>query len=118
MDEMSHFEKKKNQLCLKCHSVKYLIVQRHNRDKTKCWDLLFPNLDVLPVGPPSGVQEIRVHVVFLVREVRFCGDADHPGAAVTPHAQVQRVETGPVKVLLPIKRCLGDTQRICQSAGV
>lgn len=72
------------------------------------------NLDVLPVGPPPGVQEIRVHVVFLVREVRFCGDADHPGAAVAPHTQVQRVETGPVKVLLPIKRRLGDTKRVCQ----
>lgn len=84
----------------------------------KGWDLSFPNLDVLPVWPPSGVQEIRVHVVFLMREVCFCGDADHPGAAVAPHAQVQRVETGPVKVLLPVKRHLGDTQRVHRSAGV
>lgn len=63
----------------------------------------FPNLDVLPVGPPSGVQEVGVYVVFLVREVRLCGNVYHPGAAIASHAKVKRVETGPVKVLLPVK---------------
>lgn len=48
----------------------------------------FPNLDILPVGPPSGVQEVGVYVVSLVGEVRLCGDVDHPGAAVASHAEV------------------------------
>lgn len=46
------------------------------------------NLDILPVGPPSGVQEVGIYVIFLVRKVRLRGDVNHPGAAVASHAQV------------------------------
>lgn len=64
---------------------------------------LFAHLDVLPVGSSPGVQEITVYVVFLVREVRFCCNADHPWAAIASHAQMQRVEAGPIVVLFSIK---------------
>lgn len=53
----------------------------------RCWASI-PDLDILPVGPPSGVQEVGVDVVLLVREVRLCGDVDHPGPAVASQAQV------------------------------
>lgn len=69
-----------------------------------CW----ANLDVLPVGPASGVQEITIDVVFLVSEVGFRSNIDHPWAAIATHAQMQCVEWGPVVVLYSIKKTLRD----------
>lgn len=63
-------------------------------------------LDVLPVGPPPGVHEVVVDVVFLVREVRLRGDVDHPRASVAADPQVQAVEAGPVVVFFPVERRL------------
>lgn len=71
------------------------------------------HLDLLPVGPASGVQEITVNVVFLVGEVGFGRDVDHPRAAIATHAQMQRVERGPVVVLLSVKGALGDKRNAC-----
>lgn len=64
--------------------------------------------DILPVGSPSGIQEITVYVVFLVREVGFCRNVDHPWSAVATHTQMQRVEAGPIVMLLPIKWSLEE----------
>lgn len=57
-------------------------------DLTMSYRVSIPDLHILPVGPPSGVQEVGINVVFLVREIRLCGNVDHPGSAVTSHAHV------------------------------
>lgn len=75
------------------------------------------HLDLLPVGPASGVQEVRVNVVFLVGEVGFRGDVDHPRAAVTTHTQMQHVERGPVVVLSSVKGGLREESFLCSVLG-
>lgn len=77
--------------------------------------IYWTHLDLLPVGPASGVQEIAVNVVFLVREVGFGRDVDHPRTAIATHAQMQRVERGPVVVLFSVKGPLKDKGNVCWS---
>lgn len=65
--------------------------------------MFFARLDILPVRSSPSIQEIIVYVIFLVREVGFCGDVDHPRTAITTHSQMQGVETGPIVVLFSIE---------------
>lgn len=67
------------QVRIKCNSSK---------DLMKCCWAFITDLDILPVGPPFGIQEVAIYVVFLVREERLCGNVDHPGTAVASHPQM------------------------------